>query len=120
MAPVVAAAGAVVHIDSLGRLAMPTKVIAGAAPDEPSAGEPVADVAELLDDVAIERVLAEWSARMRYGKEFPDRYQPVLPTLSAAELRAAGERMRDVRRRRGRAYRFVCSRRKRHADSAFD
>jgi hypothetical protein len=88
---------------------MPIQVIAGAAPDEPPAQVPVAEAAELLDDVAIERVLAEWSARMRYGKEFPDRYTPAMPTLTASELREAGERMRRLRRQRGRAYRFVCS-----------
>ncbi len=87
---------------------MPVQVIAGAAPDEPPA-VPVAEAAELLDEVAIERVLAEWSARLRYGREFPDRYQPELPTLNAAELREAGARMRRLRRQRGRTYRFACS-----------
>lgn len=84
---------------------MPVQTIAAAAPDEPPAPGLGADV----DDVAVDRALRDLIETEMYGEEFPDRYRPEPPVLTEAEQTEVTRRLRALRDRRNRSYRFVCS-----------
>jgi hypothetical protein len=85
---------------------MPVKTIAAAAPDEPP---PLFAVMADFDDVAVDRALRDLIETEMYGAEFPGRYRPPVPVLTEAEQVEVARRLRAVRDRRNRSYRFVCS-----------